>query len=268
MPQVDYKLSDHWYTPIGMDKWYVEKLVRLPGGYGCFSRPHNTGPVTPPPALRNGYITFGSFNFHLKMNSFVVSLWSQVLQACPDARLLLKFSAGSDEEMRRRYYAEFARHGVAAERIRMFGRIAPEAHWKLFQQMDIALDTYPFSGCITTLDALWMGVPVVSLAGPAFASRQSFTILARIGFEKFVASSGEQYVAKAAALAANTEALHTLRMTMRQRLQNSSVFDVKQFGREIAQAFRGMWRDYCREQGHGETASELVSSQPGAGRMT
>ena len=248
MSQVDYKLTDQWLNPTGTDQWYVEKLVRLPGGFARLAPHRDVPPVTSLPALSKGFVTFGSFNHHLKINPQVVSLWSDVLKACADSRLLLKFAAGSDKEICRRYRAEFERHGVAADRVRMFGRISPEAHWKLYQRMDIALDTHPYSGFITTLDALWMGVPVVALAGQTYASRMALSILANVGFEKFVATSREQYVSKVMALAANLEALQTLRMTMRQRLLNSPLHDVGAFAREVEEAFREMWRHYCKER--------------------
>jgi len=183
------------------------------------------------------------------------------LQACPGSRLLLKFRPGSDQEMCRRYHAEFERHGVAADRVRIYGRLAPDAHWKLYQKMDIALDTYPYSGCITTLDALWMGVPVVSLAGPLWVSRMTLSVLAGMGFQSFVADSRPQYVAKVMALADNLAALQSLRATMRQRLRNSPLHDVGAFARDVEAAFRAMWRRYCNDRlAHAATAGPVPST--------
>jgi len=261
MTQVDYRLTDHWLDPPGADQWYVEQLMRLPGGFLRYVPRQDMGTVTSLPALRNGYVTFGSFNCHSKMNSSVVSLWSEVLQACPGSRLLLKCAPGFDPEFRSRLYSLFEQHGVSADRIRILGRIALEAHWRLYQQMDIALDTYPYNGNITTLDALWMGVPVVSLAGPVWVSRLGLSVLTNIGFEQFVATSREQYVGKVMALAANLDALQTLRMTMRQRLLNSPLHDVGDFAREVEEAFRHMWRHYCKERVDDDVVCGAVPSR-------
>ena len=261
MTQVDYRLTDRWFDPPGSDRGYVEALVRLPGGWSCFSPPRDASPVTSLPALGNGYLTFGSFNCHLKINSFVVGLWAKVMQAHPGSRLLLKNAAGSDPEIRQRFYQAFARHGVSADRIKMYCRVAPEAHWRLYNQMDVALDTYPFNGCITTLEALWMGVPVVSLCGEAWVSRMGLSLLATMGLEKFVAHSSEQYVAKTMALGANLSTLNRLRLTMRQRMLNSPLHDVKRFAGDIAQAFRLMWRHYCQKRSSTEIVYTAVPSK-------
>lgn len=265
MTQVDYRFTDQWFDPPGTDEDYVEELVRLPGGWSCFCAPRDAAPLAPLPALSNGYITFGSFNHHFKINPGVVSLWSGVLRACPGSRLLLKNAAGADLEICQRLYRAFAQHGVSAERIRIFGRVAPEAHWKLYNRVDVALDTHPYNGCITTLDALWMGVPVVSLVGPAWVSRLGLSLLANVGLEKFVAHSSEQYMAKAQALCANLDVLNTIRLSMRQRMLDSPLLDAQRFAQDIADALRQMWRSHCHSQTDAHTARAASSPQSSPG---
>lgn len=245
MTQVDYRFTDHWLDPPGSQVWYLEELAYLEGGMSGFSTPQGAAPIGELPALREGPITFGSFNVHMKINPPVIALWSQVLQACPDARLLLKFKVGSDDAVTGRFLEEFARHGIGADRVKIHTWCSHEEHWDLYNQVDIALDTFPFNGCITTLESLWMGVPVVSLSGPMWVNRLGLSLMANIGFEKFVAETPEQYIAKARALAANLDSLNILRQSMRERMLKSPLCRPGRYARDLEKEYRRMWRKWC-----------------------
>jgi len=248
MTQVDYRFTDHRLDPPGAGTWCVEQSVYLPGGALRYAPPQNAVDVGTLPALRNGYVTFCSFNNHLKINDQVIALWAQVLRASPESRLILKFKAAADEVMRAQFRKQFATRGIDEQRLTFLGWLPHNEHWQWYNQADIALDTYPFNGCITTLEALWMGVPTVSLAGPLWVSRQGLSVLTGVGLESFVAESPEGFVGKALALADNLKALGILRSTMRQRLCESPLCDCRGFATDLENAFRDVWRYWCQNQ--------------------
>jgi len=246
MDQVDYRLTDSWLDPPGIQSGYVETLVHLPGGFSRFAPLQAVPPVGPLPAMGNGVVTFGSFNGHMKINTYILGLWAQVLRHCPGSRMLVKYRSLSDEGIRRRLCAEFERHGISSDRIHVEGWKDDERHWDLYNQVDVCLDTYPYNGCITTLEALWMGIPVVSLAGRICVSRVGLSAMACAGLAKFVASSGEEYVAKAVALTRDLETLAKLRRNLRQVMAASPLHDVRGYARELEAAYRQMWRRWCQ----------------------
>lgn len=250
--QVDYRLTDSLLDPQGSQEFHVEELVHLPGGVHCYTPPESAPPVAPLPAKRKGYVTFGSFNNNMKINSHVVSLWAQVLQANEGSRLLLKFAGGNDGGVRDYYLSQFDRFGIPPERIQMCGRKPPGEHLQLYDEVDIGLDTYPFNGCVTTLEALWMGVPTVTLFGEPYISRMGLSILSRVGLAFFAASKPAEYVAKATSLARKLEALERIRASMRQRMAASTLCDAKAYATTLEAAYRKMWHRWCRgrEAGH------------------
>jgi glycosyltransferase involved in cell wall biosynthesis len=248
MTQVDYRFTDHRLDPPGAGTWCVEQSVYLPGGALRYATPQNAVDVGTLPALRNGYVTFCSFNNHLKINDQVIALWAQVLRTCPESRLILKFKAAADEVLRTQFRNQFAARGIDEQRLTFLGWLPHNEHWQWYNQADIALDTYPFNGCITTLEALWMGVPTISLAGPLWVSRQGLSVLTGVGLESFVAETPEAFVGKALALADNLKALGILRSTMRQRLRESPLCDCRGFARDLENAFRDAWRHWCQNQ--------------------
>ncbi len=261
MQQIDYRLTDSLLDPAELKKFYVEESVHLPGGLFCYNPPAFAPSVGPLPAGRNGYITFGSFNNSIKVNNYTVMLWAEVLRAVENSHLLLKFRGGDDCEMRNRFLTQFEKMGIAADRISICGWKSPAEHLELYNQVDIALDTYPFNGCITTLEGLWMGVPIVSLVGGnSLLSRVGLSILSRIGLEFFAASAPAEYVAKASALASKPDALAAMRMSMRERMRAGILCDAENFARNLEQAYRLMWRKWCRNRhrsaGQGQSPSD------------
>ncbi len=258
MQQIDYRLTDSLLDPPGSQKFYVEEAVYLPGGLVCYKPLDNAPSVTPLPAEQKGYITFGSFNNNCKVNTYVMELWAQILKASENSRLLLKFKAGDDRKMVNHYMSKFEKLGISKERIQIYGWQSPLEHLQLYSQIDIALDTYPYNGCITTLEALWMGVPTVSLVGEdGYISRLGLTVLSRIGLEAFTASTADEYVAKAIALAANPENLAEIRASLRQRMLKSELCDPKRFAGELEAAYRKMWHRWCRSRGAEVPSGEI-----------
>jgi len=249
MEQIDYRLTDSLLDPPELQKFYVEKSIHLPGGLFCYSPAAFAPAVGPLPAKRNGYITFGSFNNSIKVNDYTVLLWAEVLRVVEGSGLLLKFRGGGDREMQNRFLAQFEQVGVAADRITICGWKSPAEHLELYNQVDIALDTYPFNGCMTTLEGMWMGVPIVSLVGgKSLLSRAGLSILSRLGLEFFAASTPSEYVAKAAALASKQDALEAMRASLRERMRAGTLCDAGYYARSLEQAYRGIWRKWCKSR--------------------
>jgi protein O-GlcNAc transferase len=248
MEQVDYRLTDCWLDPPEAQPYYLEELVYLPGGYVCYRPPEDLPPAAPLPASDHGTVTFGSCNNHLKANPYVLSLWAQVLRACPGSRLYLRCKAGADEGVRHTLLKGLSQFGVALDRVQIAGWMPGEEHLHAYDHIDVGLDTYPFNGCVTTLEALWMGVPVVTLVGEAYTSRAGGAILDALDLAFLCARSPEQYVAKAAALAGNLRALAGLRGSLRSRMQASRLCDARRYALELETAYRQMWRRWCDRQ--------------------
>jgi len=248
---MDYRISDPWLDPPDMtEAWNTERLVRLPGGYTSFSPETEAPDVTPLPALRNGYVTFGSFNNLAKLTIQALDLWSEILAALPDARLLLKAGGFSEPAVTARFRALLAERRVAPERVDLIGWVASKAdNNRLYGRCDIALDPFPFNGSATSQGALWMGLPVVTLCGPSFVHRLGHSFLARAGLEHLVARTPDEYRRIALDLARDLEGLAALRAGMRERLAASPTFDHAGHARELEQAYRDMWRCWCEGGG-------------------
>ena len=245
MQQVDYRLTDALAEPPELQEFYSEKLAYLPKGHHCYG-PEDFGlGVEPLPALRNGYVTFGSFNNSCKTNLFIMKLWANILKVNDKSHLLLKFKCGIDQGVREHYFRQFGQLGISPDRLEIYDWNVPVEHLQLYNRMDIALDTYPYNGATTTCEALWMGVPVISLTGKTYVSRLGLSILTNVGLGFFAASTPEEYVAKATALAAKPEALAKIRATMRQRMLVSSLCDAKTFADSVEEAYRKMWHRWC-----------------------
>jgi predicted O-linked N-acetylglucosamine transferase (SPINDLY family) len=248
MEAIDYRLTDALAEGPLAQRFYTEELVYLPNGFLCYKPADFAPPVSPPPVQRKGHITFGSFNNNCKIHPFIMELWSRILRANDDFRLLLKFHAGTDQAVRGHYLRQFERLGVAQDRIEIAGWKHPVDHLRLYKEVDIALDTYPYNGTTTTCEALWMGVPTLSLVGEHHASRVGLTILSRVGLEVFAASTPEEYVGKAIAFAGEPENLSKIRAAMRSMVTTSALCDAKGFAHSLETAYRTMWHQWCRLQ--------------------
>ncbi len=247
MRQIDYRLTDSLLDPAELHRFYVEESVCLPGGLFCYRPPEFAPPVGPLPAKQDGFVTFGSFSNGIKINANTLSLWAEVLRKTENSRLLLKFRGGDDRQLQDHYLSQFEQKDVSRDRITICGWRPPVEHLELYNQVDIALDTYPFCGCMTTLEGLWMGVPIVSLVGnSSLLSRTGLSILSRLDMDFFAAPTPEEYVAKAVALARKVDALASIRSSLRQRMTASTLCNGKYYARCLEDAYRQMWHKWCR----------------------
>jgi predicted O-linked N-acetylglucosamine transferase (SPINDLY family) len=246
LPQIDYRVTDHVADPDDADDFYAETLIRLPRCFLAFAAPDHAPPVEPPPALRNGYVTFGSFNNLAKVNGEVVALWAEVLRAVPGSRLLLKASGSGDPAARRHLLSAFAAAGVEPDRI-AFAAYAPSAraHLEAYREVDVALDTFPYNGTTTTCEALWMGVPVVTLAGERHAARVGASLLSAAGFPAGIAERSADYVTTARLLAEQQQLLSALRANLRADMARSPLCDATAHARSLEEAYRAVWHIWC-----------------------
>jgi protein O-GlcNAc transferase len=240
---MDYRLTDPYLDPRGPDETpYVEKSIWLPETYWCY-RPAipNLG-VTPLPAVDTGRITFGCLNNFCKVSAPALAAWSRLLQAVPEARLLLHSYPGNHRDRLRDFLAQ---QGIAPERLMFVGMVPAADYYRLYERIDVVLDPFPYGGGTTTCDALWMGVPVVSLAGQTAVGRGGLSLLSNIGLGDLVAHDVEQYIRIAVELAGDLPRLRALRAGLRERLQRSPVMDAPRFARNIETAYREMWHRWC-----------------------
>lgn len=241
---IGWRITDAIADPPGEDAHYSESLLRLSDSFLCYQPPADAPTVEPLPAQANGYVTFGSFNNYSKLNSGVLKLWADVLHAVPDARLLLKCPALTDAGVQGRVRATFEALGVAAERLELLGHTRGRAeHLALYGRVDIALDTFPYNGTTTTCEALWMGVPVVSLAGARHAGRVGASLLTAAGLADWLADSPESYIAIARQRAADIVGLATLRASLRQQIEASPLCDAVGFTRGLEAALLRLCTD-------------------------
>jgi protein O-GlcNAc transferase len=242
---MDFVLGDAAVMPPGADLWFVERIVRLPLGYLCYEPPSYAPEVGPLPAHARGYPTFGSLNNPAKLNRRVFSLWSRILRRIPSARLMLVSDGLADASVRERLRREFGHMGIDPRRIETRRGGRHEAFLCNYSDIDVALDPFPYSGGMTTLEALWMGVPVVSRAEGGFAGRHSVSHLSRAGLGSWVSETDEDYVEAAASAVSDLGALADLRRNLRDRLRTSSLCDAAAFTRSLEGVYRTLWRQAC-----------------------
>ena len=247
LDSVDWRITDAWADPPGTtESLHSEELLRVAGGFLCFRpRPDSPEPA-PPPMRESGQVTFGSFNLPAKISPTTMALWAQILRRVPGSRLLLKGPVFGDAATRAAYERRLAASPLAGCDVVLSGPIADErAHLGAYGRVDIALDTFPYGGTTTTCEALWMGVPVVTLAGRTHASRVGASLLARLGEPSLIADSPAAYVDAAVALATAPERLLALRASLRPRLSASGITDAPAFARRFAEAMRRAWHIHC-----------------------
>ncbi|MEO5375318.1 MAG: tetratricopeptide repeat protein [Alphaproteobacteria bacterium] len=247
---IDWRISDGFADPVEVtDEFCSERVMRLPGAFLCLTPPANAPDVRPGPGERGEPVVFGCFNKLHKINDQVITLWVRILARVPDSRLLLKAAGLGDASLREGLAARFAAHGIAAERIVMTAYALDHAHHlALFGDMDIALDPFPWNGGTTTCEALWMGVPLVTL-NERRPFRMGAGLLTAAGLPEMIAASPEEYVDIAVALAEDTPRRRSLRAGMRARLLASPLLDPVGFTRGLEEAFAAMWRDYMIRSG-------------------
>jgi protein O-GlcNAc transferase len=244
---IDYRLVDAVTDPAGeADAWASEILVRLEGGFLCYSGLRNGPEVAPPPCLSTGTVTFGSFNNSAKVSTATFDAWAKLLSRLPQSRLLLKGKPFADAATRALFLARLGDRGVAAQRVELIAWLPGHAdHLALYHRVDIALDPFPYNGTTTTCEALWMGVPVITLRGNRHAGRVGASLLTQIGLTDLIANSTQEYVEIALALARNSGRLDDLHCTLRPRMAASPMCDESAFAHKMEAAFRTMWEHWC-----------------------
>ena len=234
-------LSDIYCAPEETSPYFTERLLRLPHTHFCYQPYKTFPPVSPPPCLQNGYITFGSFNNFAKVNDGMLCLWREILQRVPDSRLLLKHQVLGTEEGRAYTLTRLQKLQLPVERIEL--RPYSQDYLQEYGDMDIALDTAPYPGGLTTCEALYMGVPVVTLSGNRHGARFGESFLRNLGVGELSAANTGQYVEVAAALAGDFELLLGLRQNLRQRLQASPLMDAETYMHDVENLYRQIMKE-------------------------
>lgn len=242
---IDYLIADPWTLPETEEICFTEKIWRLPETRLCFTPPNVDVPVAPLPALTSGHITFGSFNNLAKINDEVVALWARVLSSVPSSRLFLMAKQLDETSVRQSVIARFASHDINTDRLILERPVTRTEYLAAYHHVDIALDPFPFTGGTISAEALWMGVPVLTLAGERFLSRQGIGLLMNGGLPEWIAADTDDYVARAVSHAGDLQRLATLRNGLRQQVLASPIFDAPRFARHFEAALRGMWAQWC-----------------------
>lgn len=250
---MDYILGNRWLLPEDEEGLYTEKPWRLSDAHLCFSQPDEDVGVNALPAMQAGRVTFGCLNRIEKINEEVIACWCRILNAMPDSQLLLKSKYFKDPDFTRHMRAMFATYDVTEERLLLEGKSNYQGYLESYNRIDVALDPFPYNGGTTTVEGLWMGVPILTLKGDRYVAHMGESIMQSMQMSEWVASDKDDYVEKAIAFASDLPALAELRAGLRQRLQVSPICDAPRFARNLEAAFRGMWKTWCAQQQSSET---------------
>lgn len=238
---IDYRLTDPQLDPAGTDSFYTERSIRLPDSFWCYDPLTDEPSVNPLPFGTTGTITFGCLNNFCKVTDAVLDLWAQVLRSVPDSKLLLLAPVGAARTRVK------ARLGMLCDRVE-FAAYQPRCDYlELYHQIDIGLDTFPYNGHTTSLDALWMGVPVISRLGSTAVSRAGLSLMTNLGLPELVAETNDQFVQIAMNLAKDRERLATLRSGLRERMQQSPLMNAGRFAKNMEDAYRLMWKNWSEK---------------------
>lgn len=228
---MDGLIADRFHVPPGEEDAYAETVLRMPGDYICYGPPQDAPAVEPLPALRRGQWTYGCFNNPAKLHPGLFDLWAEILRRVPEARLLLKYGGLDQPPLNEHIRRQFAARGVDPARLVFEGWSEHRELLARYGQVDLALDTQPYSGGLTTCEALWMGVPVVTFPGCTFAGRHATSHLHHAGLPMFVASSPQEYVELAVAWSQRPQELAELRAGLREQVRHSPLCDAASFAR-------------------------------------
>jgi protein O-GlcNAc transferase len=245
---IDYLLADRFEVPPEAETFYREQVLRMPHGYACYDPPPYAPPISPLPAIQQGFVTFSSFNYRPKISFETIDVWAKVLQRAARSRLVLKNRGIQDASVADPLRSEFARRGVEPNRIECLGWSAHPQLLAEYQRIDLALDTFPYNGGLTTCEAMWMGVPVITCPGETFASRHSLSHLSNAGLTETIAGNLDEYVDLAVSLATDLPRLALLRSTLRGRMAASPLCDAKRFAEDLMRILRDIWRQRCEKE--------------------
>jgi predicted O-linked N-acetylglucosamine transferase (SPINDLY family) len=258
---IDYRLTDIIADPVGeADDLHSETLLRLPNGFQCYKGDQTVIANVNLSQKSNGYITFGSFNNLSKVTPEVIQVWSKILQSVPTSRLILKNSQLNHGK--KQLLELFKQEGIAEDRIKLYGALASiEDHLTLYNAIDIGLDPFPFNGATTTCEALWMGVPVITLLGDRHVARVGASILTNIGLTDFIAQDIDDYVELAIKMAANTDYLQETRQSLRERMESSPLCNGKSFACDIENAYQDMWNKHLKQnEAHNDLDNIVINT--------
>ena len=255
---MDYLLADRFHVREGEEEYYSEQVLRMPNGYACYGPPEDAPQVGPLPAGGGrqalgekaslarrvggeGTMTFGCFNNPAKFAASILDAWTEILRRVPNSRLLLKYGGLDDPQVQERLQGEFARRGVEPERIVLEGWSPHRELLAAYNRVDLALDTQPYSGGLTTCEALWMGVPVITFPGQTFAGRHSVSHLTNAGYPQFIAADAAGYVDLAVQWAGRLDELSAIRSQMREQVRQSPLCDAPRFARDLLAVLTAAW---------------------------
>jgi protein O-GlcNAc transferase len=247
MAAMDYRVTDAWADPPGeTDGFHTEKLIRLPDAFFCWQAPTEAPPVAPPPSITSGYVTFGSFNNFCKIRPITLQAWAALLSAVPNSRLHLL--TPNSTYLRQKVEHAFQSQGIDPGRLRFLSVMPRAEYLAQYHQIDIALDSFPFNGHTTVCDALWMGVPVVMLAGSDYRSRYGGSVLRNLGLERHIARQVDEYIEIATQLASDAQQRTLLRQSLRNTMHASVLMDADGYTRNFESALRDVWNRWVAER--------------------
>ena len=246
--EIDWVIADRFMAPEDAPSDFVEQIWRMPDSYVHLSPPTDAVALTGAPSVARGHVTFGSFNNPAKMTDVVVALWSQVLHAVPDAKLFMKNPQFREPAVMQQTLARYAAHGIGAQRLILEGPSSRADLLAAYNRVDIALDPFPYTGGTTSLEALWMSVPVLSLRGSRFMSRMGETLLMNAGLPDWIAEDAEHYVQLAVSRASDRTSLVRLRAgALREQVLTSALMNTTRFARDVEQTFQDMWAHWVEK---------------------
>jgi predicted O-linked N-acetylglucosamine transferase (SPINDLY family) len=247
LPEMDYRLSDHFLDPPGTDmSFYSEETVHLEPSYWCYMPPAAIPYDPDPPVIASGVFTFGCLNNLSKVSRSALLLWSKILKGVPASKLLLYAAPG---QHRLRISDLFHEQGIFRDRIEFVGGQPFEKYLDTYRRIDVTLDPFPCTGGITSCDSLWMGVPMVTLAGKGLpVSRGGCSLLSNVGLNEFIANDTEQYCALAVRAADDIPRLREMRRTLRERMIHSPLMDKVNYMRNLESVYRVIWQRWCAKQ--------------------
>tara|TARA_Y100000590_G_scaffold466174_1_gene640720 strand:- start:8761 stop:10611 length:1851 start_codon:yes stop_codon:yes gene_type:complete len=244
IPEIDYMIGDSFVTPESEAKHFAERIFRLPNMWVCFTLPDSDIEISEPPVIKNGYVTFGSFNHLSKINKKVISLWSKILKSIPKSKIFLKTKQLNDSYLKKKIIDEFKKNGVNLNSIILEGSSPRNELLKSYNKIDIALDPFPYSGGVTSLEAIWMGVPVLTKKGFRFVSHTTESINHNSGMSDWVANDENEYVKKAIQFSKDLELLTNINKNLRQKALKSPLFNSAVFAKQLNKALWEMWNNF------------------------
>ena len=244
IPEIDYMIGDRFVTPKNESGHFTEKIFRLPNMWVCFSVPDFDVQISDPPVIKNGYVTFGSFNNLSKINDKVISLWSKILIAIPKSKIFLKTKELNNLYLKEKIISKFKENGINLNSIILEGGSPRSELLNSYNKVDISLDTFPYSGGVTSLEAIWMGVPVLTKKGFRFISHTTESINHNLGMSDWIANDENEYVKKAIKFSTDLELLTEINKNLRRTALKSPLFNSTLFAKQLNNAFWEMWNNF------------------------